>query len=114
MTRPPANPSVAMTASSGSKRWAANLLKSRLPESRTASMEGICRKAHSCHKGHGVHRVAEVDGGPIGCRTFAQHVGEGNAPKDNELSLQDAVVPLATAFRRFGVVTHRPVGDHSG
>ena len=37
-TRPPANPSVAITASNGSNRWAANLVKSRLPESRTTSM----------------------------------------------------------------------------
>ena len=56
----------------------------------------------------------EIDGGPIGCGTLAEHVGEGDAPKDNELRLQHAVAPLATASRRFGVIAHPPVGDHPG
>ncbi len=76
--------------------------------------EGIDRKTHAGDKGDGVQRVAEIDGGPIGCGTFAEHVGEGDAAKDNELSLQHAMALFATVSRRFWVIAHPPVRDHPG
>ena len=58
--------------------------------------------------------VVEIDGGPVSGGTLAEHVGEGDAPKHDDRSLEHSVAPLATATRRFRVVTRLPVGDHSG
>jgi len=55
MARPPANPSVAKTARSGSKWWAANLLKQSIAgEPNGQHGEGVDRKTHSGDQGHGV------------------------------------------------------------
>ena len=61
-----------------------------------------------------MQRVAEIDGGPVCCGTFAQHVGEGDAPEHKDRTLQHATAPVRRALRRFGVATRSPVGDHPG
>jgi hypothetical protein len=55
----------------------------------------------------------EIDSRPIGRGPLTEHVGEGDAAEDEELSLQHAVALLMTALRGVGVIGRRLVGDHA-
>ena len=115
MTRPPANPSVAMTASKGQQMVGGEPGEEPIAGQPNGQHgEGIDRKTQSSDKGHGVQRVVEIDGGPIGCGALAEHVGEGDATEDNEPFLQHAIAPFATALRRSGCIAHPPDRESSG
>ena len=89
-----------MTASSGEQSVGCKPAEEPIArEPNSQHGEGIDGKTHSGDQGHRVHRVAEIDRGPISSGTLAQHVGESDAPEDYELALEDAVAPLATAIR---------------
>ena len=76
--------------------------------------QGIAGIGQSRDQGQGVQRVAEVDGGPVGCRAFAQHVGKGDTAQHNDGTLKHATPPSGRALGGFGVARVWAVGDHPG
>ncbi len=62
-------------------------------KSDTEHGQGIGRIGQSGDHGDRVQRVAQVDGCPICCGAFAQHIGEGDAPEHKDRTLKHAAAP---------------------